>query len=153
MTEFHLAELNIGRIVGDTPDDPRMAEFMAALDEINALAEASPGFIWRLQDENGNATSITAFDDPRMLLNLSVWETPDALAKFTYKTAHAGFLKRRNEWFDPPDGPDLVLWWVPAGHIPTVEEAKTRLDRLIADGPGPDAFTFRDRYPAPTPAS
>jgi len=153
MTAYHLAELNIGRIVGDTPDDPRLAEFMAALDEVNALAEASPGFIWRLQDENGNATSITAFDDPRMLLNMSVWESAEALATFAYKTDHAAFLARRREWFEPPEGPDLVLWWVQAGHIPTTSEAKERLDKLTTDGPGPDAFTFRDRFPAPSPSS
>jgi len=153
MTAYHLAELNIGRIVGDTPDDPRLAEFMAALDEINALAEASPGFVWRLQDDSGNATSITAFNDPRMLLNMSVWESAEALAAFAYKTDHAVFLARRREWFQPPDGPDLVLWWVPAGHIPTTSEAKARLDQLATSGPDPEAFTFRDRFPAPTPAS
>jgi hypothetical protein len=153
MTTYHLAELNIGRIVGDTPDDPRLAEFMAALDEINAQAEASPGFVWRLQDDSGNATSITAFDDPRMLLNISVWESVEALAAFAYKTDHAAFLARRGEWFEPPDGPDLVLWWVPAGHIPDTDEAKARLDLLIANGPTAEAFTFRDRFPAPAPAT
>ena len=153
MTAYHLAELNIGRIVGDSPDDPRLAEFMNARDEINALAEASPGFVWRLQDDSGNATSITAFDDPRMLLNLSVWDSVEALAAFAYKSNHAAFLARRREWFEPPQGPDLVLWWVPAGHIPTIEEAKKRLDRLTTEGPSPKAFTFRERFPAPTPAS
>ena len=153
MTAFHLAELNIGRIVGDTPDDPRLAEFMAALDEINALAEASPGFVWRLQDDSGNATSITAFDDPRMLINMSVWESAETLAAFTYKSGHAGFLARRKAWFEPPDGPDLVLWWMPAGHIPSIEEAKERLDQLTAEGPGPEAFTFKDRFPALAPTS
>lgn len=153
MTAYHLAELNIGRIVGDTPDDPRLAEFMDALDKINALAEASPGFVWRLQDDSGNATSITAFDDPRMLLNLSVWDSVEALAAFAYKSNHAAFLARRREWFEALQGPDLVLWWVPAGHIPTIEEAKERLDRLISNGPTPEAFTFRERFPAPVPAS
>lgn len=153
MTAYHLAELNIGRIVSDTTDDARLADFMNALDEINALAEASPGFVWRLQDDSGNATSITAFDDPRMLLNLSVWESAEALAAFAYKTDHAAFLARRREWFEAPQGPDLVLWWVPAGHIPTIEEAKERLDRLSTDGPSPDAFTFRERFPAPALAS
>ncbi len=153
MTTYHLAELNIGRMVGDTPDDPRLAEFMAALDEINALAEASPGFVWRLQDASGNATSITAFEDPRMLINMSVWETAEDLAAYAYKTAHGDFLAHRRKWFEPPEGPDLVLWWVPAGHIPTIEEAKERLDQLIAKGPSPEAFTFGNRFPPPASAS
>jgi len=149
MTAHHLAQLNIGRIVGATPDDPRMADFMAALDEINALAEASPGFVWRLQDEAGNATAIHAFDDPRLLLNMSVWRSLDELAAFTYKTAHTAFLKRRREWFEPLTGPHLVLWWIAAGHLPSIEEARDRLAHLERHGPSARAFTFRDRFPPP----
>ena len=149
MTNHHLAHINIGRIVTDTPDDPKLADFMAALDDINALAEASPGFVWRLQDDSGNATGIHAFDDPRMLVNMSVWESVETLHAFAYKSAHTAFVGRRLEWFEAPSGVIVALWWVAAGHRPTLDEAKARLDYLARHGPTSQAFTFKQRFPAP----
>jgi hypothetical protein len=139
---WHLAQLNIGRMVAPT-DAPQVAEFMAALDPINALAEASPGFVWRLQTDAGNATDIHAFADPLLLLNLSVWESIEHLRTFTYTTAHTDVLRRRREWFERLAEAHLVLWWIPAGHVPTPQEAIERLERLRRDGPTPAAFTFR----------
>jgi Domain of unknown function (DUF3291) len=139
---WHLAQLNVGRMVAAT-SAPEVAEFMAALDPINALAEASPGFIWRLQTDAGNATDIHAFDDPLLLLNMSVWDSIEALRAFTYSSAHTDVLRRRREWFERLEEAHLVLWWVLAGHLPTVDEAIDRLDRLRRDGPTAVAFTFR----------
>jgi hypothetical protein len=139
---WHLAQLNIGRMVAPT-SAPEVAEFMAALDPINALAEASPGFVWRLQTEAGNATDIHEFEDPLLLLNLSVWESIESLRAFTYTSAHTDVLRRRREWFSMLGEAHLVLWWVPAGHVPTAAEAIGRLERLRRDGPTPAAFTFR----------
>lgn len=142
---FHVAELNIGRTVAPL-DEPAMADFVANLDPVNALGEASPGFVWRLQDEFGAATSIRAYADPLMIVNLTVWETIEALRAFAYRSDHVEFLRRRREWFVPLDGPSLVLWWVPAGHRPTVAEAKARLAYLAAHGPTPAAFTLKTPF-------
>ena len=144
----HLAQLNIAR-ARYTNDDPRFAEFMDALDEINALAEAAPGFVWRLQDEGGNATEIRIFDDDMLLVNLSVWEDVESLHAYVYRTDHTPFLRRRGEWFEKMEEPHLVMWWVPAGHIPSTDEAKERLERLRRDVSGPEAFTFRSPEPPP----
>ena len=147
MSHFHLAQLNIGRLRAPM-DDPIMAGFKNQLDPINALADASPGFVWRLQTEDGNATAIRPFaGDERMAINMSVWESLDALQQFVYKTAHVGPLRDRKEWFEPIEEPILVLWWIPAGHIPTVAEAIERLERLKQHGPTADAFTFRTPFP------
>ncbi|MDP9483681.1 MAG: DUF3291 domain-containing protein [Chloroflexota bacterium] len=143
---YHVAELNIGRTVAPI-DDPAMADFVANLDPINALGDASPGFVWRLKDDSGAATSIRAFADPLMILNLTVWESVETLREYAYRSVHVGFLRRRREWFVPLDGPSLVLWWVPAGHRPTVAEALERLERLTADGPTPGAFTLKVTFP------
>jgi hypothetical protein len=137
-----LAQLNVGRMVAPT-SAPEVADFMAALDPINALAEAAPGFVWRLQTDAGNATDIHAFDDELLLLNMSVWESIETLRAFTYTTAHTAVLRRRREWFDRLEVAHLVLWWIPAGHVPTIAEALERLDALRRDGPTPAAFTFR----------
>jgi hypothetical protein len=146
---WHLAQLNIGRLRAET-DDPSLAEFMAALDPINALADAAPGFVWRLQTDEGTATAIRAFpDDPLMALNLSVWESIEALADFAYRSAHTAFLRRRSEWFARLGEVYLVLWWIPAGTVPTVDEALVRLDHLRTFGPTPEAFTFRQPFPHP----
>lgn len=149
MAAYHVAQLNIGRLLAPL-DAPEIAEFVAALDAVNALADAAPGFVWRLQDDEGNATSFRPFDDDTLLVNLSVWESIDALADFTYRTMHRDVLRRRGEWFTKLAGAHLVLWWVPAGHIPSLQEAKERLDLLRDRGPTPDAFTFRTRFPAPS---
>lgn len=146
---WHLAQLNIGRLRAEV-DDPSIAEFMDNLDPINALADAAPGFVWRLQTDDGNATAIRAFpDDPLMALNLSVWESIEALAGFAYRSAHAGFLRRRGEWFERLGEVSMVLWWIPAGTTPTVDEAIGRLDRLRTVGATPEAFTFRQPFPPP----
>jgi hypothetical protein len=146
---WHLAQLNIGRLRAEV-DDPSLAEFMAALDPINALADAAPGFVWRLQTDEGNATAIRAFeDDPLMALNLSVWESIEALADYAYRSAHTTFLRRRSEWFERLGEVYLVLWWIPAGTVPTVDEALARLDHLRTYGPSPEAFTFRQPFPHP----
>ena len=148
----HLAQVNIGRLRAPI-DDPLIADFVARLDEINALADASPGFVWRLQDDNGNATAIPAFDDPQMIINMSVWESLEALRAYTYRSDHTRVLTRRRDWFEKLDLPHLALWWIPAGTLPTVAEAKERLALLAARGPTADAFTFRDRFPAPAAAA
>ena len=141
----HIAELNVARSVAPI-DHPAMADFVANLDRINTLGDASPGFVWRLQDESGAATSIHAFDDPLMIVNLTIWESIEALRAYAYRSVHVEFLRRRWEWFVPLAGPSLVLWWVPAGHRPTVTEARDRLERLAADGPSAAAFTLKATF-------
>ena len=139
---MHLAQLNIAKLVAPQ-DDPRVAPFFENLLRINQLGDQSPGFVWRLQDDSGlGATEIKAWDDPLMILNLTVWESVEALRAYTYKTEHVAFLRRRLEFFEPHDGPHLALWWVPEGHIPTVEDALERIDHLAANGPSEKAFTF-----------
>jgi hypothetical protein len=148
VTRYHLAQVNIGRVRAPL-DDPIMEGFRTQLDPINALADRSPGFVWRLQTDAGNAMDIRPFDDERMAINMSVWASLEALQQFVYKSAHVGTLRDRQQWFEPIDGPILALWWVPAGHIPTLDEAKARLDHLKAFGPTAHAFTFRKPFPAP----
>jgi hypothetical protein len=146
---WHLAQLNIGRLRAPT-EDPATADFMNNLDRINALAEATPGFVWRLQTDEGNATAIRAFDgDPLMILNLSLWESVDSLADYVYRSDHTPFLRRRGEWFERLKELYLVLWWIPAGTVPTIDEALDRLEHLKAHGPTPEAFTFRQPFPHP----
>ena len=135
----HLAQLNIGRFRYRT-DDPRMADFMNNLDLVNALAERSPGFVWRLKDGSGNATSFRPFPDPNMAVNLSVWESVEALERFVWQTVHKRFYGHQTEWFEKLETPHLVMWWMPAGHRPSLEEAKERLEHLTAHGPSDDAF-------------
>jgi Domain of unknown function (DUF3291) len=136
---YHLAQFNIGRMLAPI-DDPVMEGFRSQLEPINALADRSPGFVWRLQTESGDATAVRAYADPLMIVNLSVWESLDGLHAFVYKSRHLG-----------PSEPILVLWWVPKGHIPSVEEAMDRLGHLRLHGPNPTAFTFRAPFPAPGP--
>jgi len=147
--DWHLAQLNVGRVVAPT-DDPALADFMAALDRINALAERSPGFVWRLQGDSGNATEILTTPDPYFLINMSLWESIETLFEFVYRSAHTGFMARRREWFEKPVEAYQVLWWVPAGHLPTTAEALERLAQLRARGASPDAFTFKEHYPPPS---
>ncbi|MET0909801.1 MAG: DUF3291 domain-containing protein [Ilumatobacteraceae bacterium] len=145
MREHDLAQLNIGRLRAPT-DSPIVAEFMNALDPINALADASDGFVWRFQTDDGNATAERPFDDETILVNFSTWESVDSLADYVYRTAHTEFLRRRREWFERFDGVVVVLWWVPSGHRPSVAEAIERLAHLEANGPTPYAFTFSHRF-------
>jgi hypothetical protein len=152
MSAYHLAQLNIGRIKAPM-DSPVMAGFANNLDRINALAEATPGFIWRLQTDEGDATAIRPFDDPEMLVNMSVWRDVESLNRYVYQSAHVELMKKRREWFERMDQAFLVLWWVPAGHIPSVAEAIERLERLRAHGPTHEAFTFRHAFPPPDAAA
>jgi len=149
---FHLAQVNIGRwrVPSGHPDHAAsVADFMALLDPVNALADRSPGFVWRLQTEDGNATSIRPYDDPDIAINLSVWESLEALRDFVYATRHLDVMRRRREWFTRAAEAYVALWWVPAGTIPTVDEAKRRLELVRRAGPSPAAFTFRAPFPSP----
>ncbi|MGH6947278.1 MAG: DUF3291 domain-containing protein [Kiloniellales bacterium] len=148
---YHLAQLNVARALAPL-DDPKLADFMAALDRINALADAAPGFVWRLQGDSGNATDIRHDQDPNLLVNLSVWEGSEPLFDYVYKSAHSAVMARRREWFEKRAGPHLVLWWLPAGALPSVNEAMARLARLAAEGPTPAAFTFKQRFAPPAAA-
>ena len=145
---YHLAQVNIARMLAPI-GDPLMAEFVAQLDPINAVADGSPGFIWRLQTAEGNATSLQAYPDPYIILNMSVWDSLEALTAFVYASAHRPVMARRRQWFARFDGSYTALWWVAAGHIPGVEEARERLDHLRAHGPTPFAFSFKQAFPAP----
>jgi uncharacterized protein DUF3291 len=145
MFDFHLAQVNIARMLAPL-EDPLMAGFVARLDEINALADRSPGFVWRLQTEAGNATYIKPYEDDRILFNLSVWESVERLKEYVYHSAHSGVMRGRSQWFEKFDGPYMALWWVKAGHIPTVEEAKERLDHLREHGDSEFAFSFKRIY-------
>jgi len=138
-TQLNLAQLNIGR-VRHPVDDPRMADFMNNLALVNGLAERSEGFVWRLKDETGNATNIQAFDDPRIIPNMSVWKSIETLERFVWQTVHKRFYGRKQEWFERMDGPHLVLWWIPQGHRPTIAEAVERLNHLKQHGSSDYAF-------------
>ena len=121
---------------------------MALLEPINAIADQAPGFVWRLQSEDGNATSIPVLGDDRLIVNMSVWESIDQLADFVYRSGHVAVMRRRREWFERMRV-FMALWWVPVGRLPTVAEAEARLAHLRVDGPTAHAFTFRQRFPAP----
>jgi len=146
MTNYHIAQVNIARMKAPL-DDPVMAGFVARLDAINALADNSPGFVWRLQTEAGNATYLRPYDDDRILFNFSIWESIEALRTYVYKTAHAEVLRQRREWFENFSGAYVALWWVPRGYVPGVDEAKKRLAHLEAHGPSQFAFTFKTTFP------
>lgn len=147
MATHHVAQLNIARLAAPL-DSPQLKDFVDALDHINALGDAAPGFVWRLQTDDGDATALRPYDDDMILVNMSVWETVESLSEFAYRTEHRDYLRRRGEWFERIQ-PYLVLWWVPAGHIPTVEEAKKRLELLETHGASAEAFTFRQKFPPP----
>jgi Domain of unknown function (DUF3291) len=142
MAQYHIAQVNIGQIKGPL-DGPTMAEFVSRLDEINGLADRSPGFVWRLQTSAGNATYFRPFDDDHILVNMSIWETVEALRHYVYHTAHAELLRQRQRWFEKFAGAYAALWWVPQGHIPGIDEAKKRLSHLERHGPTQFAFTFQ----------
>lgn len=149
MARYHLAQANIGRFRGPIESEI-MAGFRDQLDPINALADRSPGFVWRLQTEDGNATAIRPYaGDDLMAINLSVWDSLESLQRFVYRSAHVETLKARKQWFEPLEGPILVLWWIPAGQVPSVTESQERLAYLKENGPTPYAFTFRSPFPAP----
>lgn len=143
---FHLAQLNIGRLRA-LPGSPQVADFFARLDEMNALAERSPGFVWRLKSDTPEQ-GIPLGDDARLLVNLSVWRDIETLFDYVYRSAHREPLGRRRDWFEPAAQPHQVMWWVPAGHRPDAAEALARLELLRRDGPGPAAFNFVRRFDA-----
>lgn len=147
MPRYHLAQLNVG--IATAPlDSDMMADFMNNLERINALAESAPGFVWRLAGDNNNATALRPIDD-RTMVNMSVWTDAQSLSAFVFRTAHVEFMRRRREWFERMAEAYLVLWWVPAGHIPTTDEAVTRLAHLREHGATPHAFNFRSVFPPP----
>ena len=147
MPVYHLAQLNIAVPLAPV-DSQQLKDFVDNLDPINALAECSPGFVWRLKDDSGNATSFRPFGDD-ILANMSVWESIDSLKQFVYDSGHVEFMRRRAEWFSRMKEAYTVLWWVPAGHLPDFGEAKERLDSLREKGPGEFAFTFGKPFPMP----
>jgi hypothetical protein len=150
---MHIAEVNVGRLLAPV-DHPRMAEFVNALDRINAVADAQPGFVWRLKGEGNDATDLRPDpSDDLQAINASVWESIDQLAAFAYRTEHREFVRRRHEWFATPQQPYLALWWVPAGHTLSLAECVERLAHLRANGPTAHAFDFRTRFPAPAAES
>ncbi len=153
-TGYHLAQFNVAKGKGPAEDpsaDAVMREFMDNLDRINELADVSPGFVWRHQDASGNSTSIDVFDDPDVLVNLSVWEDYESFHDYVYRSDHVAFLRRRVEWFEPvEDLPVGVMWWIPAGTEPSIEESLAKLRHLGEHGPGPEAFNRRQRFEPPT---
>ena len=151
--DYLLAQVNIGRM-REPLDGPLLADFVAALDPVNAAADTAPGFVWRLQTEDGNATAVHAFEWDRagsagVLVNMSVWESVEALAAFVYGDAHREVLRRRREWFERLTDLYAAAWWIPRGHIPTIVEAEDRLKYLRRHGPTPYAFTLKVHFPPP----
>ncbi len=147
MSQYHLAQVNIGRVRAPL-EDPRMAGFVSRLEDLNALADRSPGFVWRLQTPAGDATYFRPYQhDDRILINMSVWESFESLKHYVYRTAHAELLRHRHEWFELFSGSYLALWWVPVGHRPGLDEATKRLAHLERNGPTQFAFNFKTVFP------
>ncbi len=146
---FQLAEINIARMKGVNINDPIMQEFVENLERVNSIAEASEGFVWRLKDENNNATSMNPYDDEQVIINVSVWESFETLEHFMYQTIHSEFLKRRKEWFQNFGTAHTAMWWIPAGKFPTIKEAVDQLDYLQKNGASEKVFDFRNKFPAP----
>lgn len=149
VSRWQLAQINVGRFI-QPKDHPANADFMAALDGVNAEADRAPGFVWRLIGDGNDATDLVAdASDPRLIVNMSVWTDLEALTAFVYRQPdHLGVMRRRREWFEKIDV-FMALWWVPTGHQPNIAEGMARLAMLAARGPGPEAFTFRQPFPAP----
>lgn len=143
--DAHLAQINVARMLHPL-DHPAMAGFVRGLDPVNALADRAPGFVWRLQDESGNATGLNPFEDPMMIVNMSVWESIEALFAFVYCTDHTAIMRQRKAWFEKPIEPHMALWWVPGGTLPCIEDGKARLLHLRAHGPSAFAFSFKQRF-------
>jgi hypothetical protein len=145
---FQLAQLNIAKMRFPL-ESPEMADFVNNLDRINALADASEGFVWRLQGEGNDATSLRPFEDDFIIVNMSVWDNLESLKQYVYKSAHTDILKRRTEWFEKVQEAMVVLWWIPTAHIPTVLESKERLEHLRKNGSSEFAFSFQQAFSAP----
>jgi hypothetical protein len=152
--DYVIAQVNVGRLVAPL-DSTQLSGFVAQLDPVNAVADDAPGFLWRLQTEDGNATALRAFEadaegaDGGVLVNMSVWESVQALADFVFGDAHLAVLRRRREWFERMTVAYTALWWVPRGHVPSIAEAEDRVKHLRLHGPTPHAFTLRQHFPAP----
>jgi hypothetical protein len=152
--EYVIAQVNVGRLTAPL-DSPRLADFVAGLDPVNAVADSAPGFLWRLQTEDGNATALRAFEsdaegaDGGISINMSVWESVEALAAYVYGDAHLAVLRRRREWFERMTHAYTAVWWIPRGHVPAITEAEDRVRHLREHGPTPYAFTLRQHFPPP----
>ena len=142
---YHLAQVNIASMVAPI-DSEIMSGFVARLDEINAVADGHDGFVWRLQTDEGDATALRPYEDERIIVNMSVWESVDTLFDYTYKSKHLELLKSRWSWFEHMKDFHMCMWWIPAGTIPTTDDAKHRLAYMIDKGISPYAFTFKQRY-------
>jgi hypothetical protein len=142
---YELAQVNISRLLAPI-DSPELKEFVDALDPVNAVADSAPGFVWRLQTEDGDATAVRIFDDTWLIVNMSVWSSVETLSAYVYDAAHRSIMKRRREWFARPSSAMAALWWVPAGHRPTVAEAEERLTHLRSHGPTAHSFTLRNTF-------
>jgi len=147
--KWHVAQINIAKMVGTNINDPVMKTFVDRLDEINALADNSKGFVWRLRDENGNAASLNPYDDEKIIVNMSVWKTVEDLEIFVYKSMHRDLLKQRQEWFVKPDQIIYAIWYIPENHIPSIGEAMEKLNYINQHGPGKYAFNFRTKFSPP----
>jgi hypothetical protein len=149
-TTFHLAQINVTRAIAPL-DDPLLSDFVAQLDIVNAVADADPGFVWRLKSDDGGASSyVKVPGDERLLINLTVWKSIESLKAYVYRShEHAGVFRDRRKWFEPPDGPTFTLWWIRAGDEVTVDEGFRRLEILRTHGPTPEAFTFKASFPPP----
>ncbi len=150
MSKYQLAEINIARMKGVNINDPVMKEFVDNLDKVNAIAENSEGFVWRLKDENNNATNFNPYDDEKVIINISVWESIESLEIFMYKTLHSDFLKRRKEWFHKFGEAYFAMWWVPEGQFPTIQEAVYKLDYLQKNGASEFVFDFKNKFMFPS---
>jgi heme-degrading monooxygenase HmoA len=148
MSRYHLAQMNIGRILAPL-DSPQLAGFVSRLADINALADGTPGFVWRLQTSQGDATELRPYDDDQIIVNMSVWESYEALHAFVYRSAHVEVMRRPREWFERLTDVFIALWWVPKGHIPSIGEAKERLDYMRRHGETPYAFSFKQPFGPP----
>jgi hypothetical protein len=142
---YHIAQLNIA-LMRAPLDSPIMADFVAWLEPVNAIADSASGFVWRLKTESGDATALRPFDDDSILVNMSVWKSIEDLYHYVYKSDHAQVFRRRKAWFELMEQSSMVLWWIPAGHVPTVDEAKVKLELLRKNGPTPQAFTFKQQF-------
>ncbi|HEX4809108.1 MAG TPA: DUF3291 domain-containing protein [Bryobacteraceae bacterium] len=148
MADWHLAQINIGRLTAPL-DDPRIAEFVALLDPVNALADGSPGFVWRLKSDSGNATDLAYNEDPFVIVNMSVWESVEALRHYVYAGQHLTAFRNRQQWFEKMERASYCLWWIPAGHLPTVKEGRERLEHYQEHGATPFSFWFSQLFPVP----
>lgn len=149
MKKYLIAEINIARMKGVNINDPIMQEFLENLDKVNALAESSEGFVWRLKDESNNATNLNPYNDEQIIINISVWESIEALEQYVYKSFHTDFLKRRKEWFHQFGKAFTAMWWTPEGVFPTMDEAVEKLEYLQKNGASQLAFDFKRKFPEP----